>query len=256
MTTLAAVLFSVLLPAQSAEELLEAVAASMKEATAVALEAEVRIRIGAAQVAQKAKVVLKRPNLARLELTGAGQDSLIVFDGASTWHYLKAGNQYLESRQKGTAKLEQYGAGIAATLFFEKGVGTLRPYLKTAVVEQRKPGEVETHLVTWKVGTEENSIGIAGRRLVRYRVMRLLQGSPVEFTYLYGEMDLALAAADRDFAFTPPKGARKMDTRDEAGLLAIGSAAPDMVVTDLQGRPVKLSDPKGKVVLVTFWFYG
>jgi hypothetical protein len=82
MTTLAAVLFSLLIPAQSAEELLEAVAASMKGAPAVALEAEVHIRIGATQVAQKAKVVLKRPNLARLELTGAGQDSLIVLDGA------------------------------------------------------------------------------------------------------------------------------------------------------------------------------
>lgn len=256
MTALATVLCAVLLPAQGAEELLKAVAVSMKEAPAVAFEAEVQIRIGATRVTQKARTVLKRPNLARLELSGAGQDSLIVLDGASTWHYLKAGNRYLGSRQRGTATLEQYGAGPAATLFFEKGVGALRPYLRTAIVERGKPGDVETHVVTWKVGAEENSVGLAGRRLVRYRILRSIQGLAVEFTYLYGEMDLAPAAADRDFAFAPPEGAREMDTGGDAGLLAIGSAAPDMVVTDLQGKPVKLSAWKGKVVLVTFWFHG
>ncbi len=34
---------------------------------------------------------------------------------------------------------------------------------------------------------------------------------------------------------------------------AVGRAAPEIVGTDLDGRPMKLSDFRGKVVMLDFW---
>ena len=36
----------------------------------------------------------------------------------------------------------------------------------------------------------------------------------------------------------------------------IGKQAPEVVGTDLEGRPLRLSDYRGKVVLVDFWRAG
>jgi cytochrome oxidase Cu insertion factor (SCO1/SenC/PrrC family) len=38
-------------------------------------------------------------------------------------------------------------------------------------------------------------------------------------------------------------------------LLAVGSAAPDVVLTDMDDREVKLSSLRGKTLLLNFWFY-
>ncbi|MBC7805267.1 MAG: redoxin domain-containing protein [Akkermansiaceae bacterium] len=61
------------------------------------------------------------------------------------------------------------------------------------------------------------------------------------------------------FAYTPPKGV-KMETpapasqaAAEPALLASGTPAPDFSATDAGGTAVKLSDLRGKVVVVDFW---
>ena len=40
----------------------------------------------------------------------------------------------------------------------------------------------------------------------------------------------------------------------EANLLAPGSTAPDVTLTDLDGHAVQLSSLRGKTVLLNFWF--
>ena len=40
---------------------------------------------------------------------------------------------------------------------------------------------------------------------------------------------------------------------DEIRNLAVGKPAPEIIGTDLDGQPFKLSDYRGKVVLLTFW---
>jgi cytochrome oxidase Cu insertion factor (SCO1/SenC/PrrC family) len=37
------------------------------------------------------------------------------------------------------------------------------------------------------------------------------------------------------------------------GHLAVGQAAPDIIGTDTDGQPLKLSDQRGRVVLLSFW---
>ena len=52
------------------------------------------------------------------------------------------------------------------------------------------------------------------------------------------------------FAYTPPAEAKLYTP---PALLANGTAAPDFTVQDKDGKPVKLSDYKGKTVVLDFW---
>ena len=45
----------------------------------------------------------------------------------------------------------------------------------------------------------------------------------------------------------------RADSRDTAGAVRTGEAAPDFTVTGLDGRSVSLSDYRGKGVLLNFW---
>jgi len=57
---------------------------------------------------------------------------------------------------------------------------------------------------------------------------------------------LGLVPSDRKPIKTPEPAPRKP-------LLAVGSAAPEFTVQTLDGKPVKLSDLKGKIVVMDFW---
>jgi len=48
---------------------------------------------------------------------------------------------------------------------------------------------------------------------------------------------------------TPPTGGAANAT----GFLAVGTEAPDIVGEDTDGKPMKLSDYRGKVVVLDFW---
>jgi outer membrane lipoprotein-sorting protein/peroxiredoxin len=242
--------------ASSAKELLDAVGAGMAEASAVAFEAKFTTRIGQIEIAQKEKVLLERPDHARLELAGAGQDQLLVYDGTTAWHYLKYRRAYLESKQLGTAKLEQYGVGPAASLFFSKGAGALAPYVADAAVSTEKLGDDECRVVAWSVGPEESRVWIRGSRLRRFRTVHSVGTQSVEQTVDYGEFDLAPKVAADSFTFVPPERASPLEPDSDEGLLEVGAAAPDFAVTTLDGKTMRRRDFGEGALLVTFWFYG
>lgn len=64
----------------------------------------------------------------------------------------------------------------------------------------------------------------------------------------------------QSFAYKPPKGVKPFDlpkpgeeATSHSTLLANGSPAPDFVAKDLNGKETRLSDLKGKVVVLDFW---
>ncbi|GAB4464422.1 MAG: hypothetical protein OHK0029_34340 [Armatimonadaceae bacterium] len=57
----------------------------------------------------------------------------------------------------------------------------------------------------------------------------------------------------KTFAYTPPAGVKKREEMQRPALLAKGTTAPDFTAHDLEGKPVKLSDLRGKVVVLDFW---
>jgi cytochrome c biogenesis protein CcmG/thiol:disulfide interchange protein DsbE len=241
--------------AVKAKELLESVAAGMKEASAIAFESEIRTRIESIDVAQRAVALLARPNLARLEVSGAAQDALIVLDGTTAWHHLKARNRFMKARQLGTIKIEQYGVGPLAILFFEKTAGSLLPYLSDATVAHERIGDDACSVIAWSVGTEETRLWVSGNRLRRYTTVRAVGGKKFEQSFEYGAINLAPSIPEGAFTFVPPAGTTQMAAGDETKLLVVGASAPDFAVTRPDGTPLKLSDFKGKPVVLSFWFY-
>lgn len=57
------------------------------------------------------------------------------------------------------------------------------------------------------------------------------------------------------FVYTPPAGVKSEEQReaDRPKMLANGTTSPDFTVHDRNGKPVKLSDFHGKVVVIDFW---
>ena len=63
------------------------------------------------------------------------------------------------------------------------------------------------------------------------------------------DMPKKVATAE-EFAVKPPP---PVVTEDEVAQLAIGAVAPDFAMTDVNGKPVRLADYKGKVIVLDFW---
>jgi thiol-disulfide isomerase/thioredoxin len=55
------------------------------------------------------------------------------------------------------------------------------------------------------------------------------------------------------YAYTPPPGVTLEQPAPEVPLLAKGATAPDFTALDLEKKPLKLSDYRGKVVVIDFW---
>lgn len=240
----------------TAAEVLERVSAYLKDKPVAEFETEMRTRMQTLAFSQKTKVILKRPNLARLEISGAGQDAVIVLDGKSLWHHLKARNRYVRSKQLGTAKIEQYGAGPAGNLFFDGGLEAIKPYLASATVSNDTLDGRECRVVSWSVGAEETKLWIDGVRLRKFRTTRSLGDQSVEQTITYGDMTFPATVESSAFAFTPPAGCEALASTGEERLLKPGTKLPDVSGLDLRGNPLKLSDFRGRPLLVTFWFHG
>jgi peroxiredoxin len=59
--------------------------------------------------------------------------------------------------------------------------------------------------------------------------------------------------ATTDFTFTPPPEAAPFERTPPSALLAAGTDAPDFTVEESTGKAVRLSDLRGKVVVLKFW---
>lgn len=257
LSTVAALLVAAPLDeAAQAIALVDSVAAALKDAPAIAFETRIKTKVQTVEVAQKAKVLLARPDRARIELSGAGQDALIVLDGAKAWHYLKAKRGFVESKQLGFQKLEAYGAGPMAQLFFAQGVGALRPYLAEARVTEEPIDQRTCSVIQWNVGTEENRVWIADARLLRCRTTRSIAGNVFEQTVEFGAINAAPAVAPDAFVFVPPPGSQPLGKGDEEGFLAVGTVAPEFVATRLDGTVLRSAEVAGRPLLLTFWFHG
>jgi hypothetical protein len=62
---------------------------------------------------------------------------------------------------------------------------------------------------------------------------------------------------DTLFAWKPPEGWTQLkEPAEDAGLLTPGTKAPDFELASADGKPIKLSDFRGKVVWLYFWRAG
>lgn len=226
-----------------AEETLETMAAVMKDTPSVAYE----VRSCTGNTTNTIKVWLKRPNLVRIESAGDLGGGTLIKDGTTMWLYYRDSNEYVKFPQ---AKVRPTLDNLLGVLFFEKVTGNRLDNVAEIRVTTEKSPEGELRVLSWKSDSMESLhwVDVKGALL---RSRKTSSQGVVEETY--GRIDLCPELAEDTFTFAPPKGAREIPTW-EAGLLRVGWPAPDFEVTDLEGKTVRLSDFKGKTVLLNFWF--
>jgi outer membrane lipoprotein-sorting protein/peroxiredoxin len=110
-------------------------------------------------------------------------------------------------------------------------------------------------VITFSVGKEDN--------LLRGVTISASQGNQtLSLDEKYTDVKANVTPADGTFTFTPPPGAKeaappKEQAASEESLydkrLKVGAAPLPFSANDLTGKPVRLPDYKGKVVLIDFW---
>jgi len=100
----------------------------------------------------------------------------------------------------------------------------------------------------------------ASNRILRHRITAVVEGPKFETrrveTVTYDRIDLDTAVPDSVFAFHAPEGAREVSAFQAPGQERedlSGRKAADFVLTDLSGKKHRLSEQRGKVVMLDFW---
>jgi thiol-disulfide isomerase/thioredoxin/outer membrane lipoprotein-sorting protein len=219
------------------------------------------------------------PGKVRLEIDHDKLGSLVVSDGEATWTYLKALEQY---RKQSVVPIEG-GApeAVKETSLLATDGNFLDMYSSLALrfVTSRVVGEQEVESRGGKVackvievvytvqdtsGTKlgPDSVWVEPRdALVMKSVHHLsttMAGEPAttrtEIRYDVIRMDEP--PPDELFVFEPPPGASEVDNFGAwraSGRDLSGELAPDFRLSDLDGRPHRLANYRGKVVVLDFW---
>ncbi|MGC4046575.1 MAG: TlpA disulfide reductase family protein [Armatimonas sp.] len=162
----------------------------------------------------------------------------------------------------GTVEKETSSASFTVSFYRYAGQPTLSYYHPGAHVGSLKLGET-----AYKVAiTDDSQSGQFQRpfevrqpavnlflnddttKRIELRAPFELNGKVYEAKIAPGATRLVLAPSDKP-AYKPPTPA----TRQRPPLLAVGTEAPDFTAETLDGKTIKLSDLKGKVVIVDFW---
>jgi outer membrane lipoprotein-sorting protein len=237
-----------------AKELLEAAGKALKEAKAIRFEYASQWK---GTVDQKCKVTFQRPNLGRLEIKAYDQEYLYILDGKTLWMYMPSSKQYMKMEQSEGIQ-NALGVGPLSNLYFSPATELLTDATDLKVKEE-KLGEEKVSVISWKATEAEHRLWIDANKAVRkYELKMTVEDETYEQTIEYGKVEIDPKLEKDAFAFTPPKDATefKQDDDPSGALIAVGEDAPDFEATDLEGKKVKLSDYKGKTVILNFWFYG
>ena len=150
--------------------------------------------------------------------------------------YYQKENGLLEARKYGMALVD----GVACDKVFT--------HIKTKYEDMTLD-----HKTTWFIGTKDGlvrrkseHIGFDDANRADYNRDAILHNIRTNFV---------VVNPAKTFAYTPPQGVQSRSERDAAQpkLLAAGTPAPDFTAYDKDNKPVKLSDFKGRVVLLDFW---
>lgn len=196
------------------------------------------------QVVLKVKVSL--PNSFHLEQTAPGSktpDVIAVSDGITFIQYMSAKNQF----KKDSAPLE--GLGTA-------GIPALQNVSATKAIASTLNGKNELlYSGTQAAGQQTLTIKLWNNPTTHLPDQQSIyigtgpQAKEME-RIVFTDWTLNKTIAPNVFAFALPAGATEYK---EPQLLTKGTPAPDFTVQDSAGKPVKLSDYKGKVVVLDFW---
>jgi peroxiredoxin/outer membrane lipoprotein-sorting protein len=215
----------------------------------------------------------------RLEIDHDELGSLIVSDGEATWTYFKAMGQY---RKNAAVPIEGTGGGHTGGAASPAASGSFLRMYTAVAAETVTPREVGTDSVRCNGRTVGCAVielthavpDTSGVRLGPdtlwvdpeaalvlksvHRVTGQMQGmtSSSRMELAYHTIRMGEAPPEELFVFEPPAGAQEVDDFTMGGASRpdlTGTEAPDFRLSDLKGKPHRLANYRGKVVLLDFW---
>jgi peroxiredoxin/outer membrane lipoprotein-sorting protein len=234
------------------------------------------------------RVRLKKPGYARVEgLRGKETAGVLVGDGERFWLYWPDGRPFFSTEDPAEhekTKKDSYmrfdispdqfsishrvpmlGAGGNMTIlqpaYFFGYLESLHPLIdgvKGHGTEKLDGEECDVIEVGYLKGQRSRTLWVARKD---HLPRKLKEEVRVKFTITveerWSDVTVNGKLADDQFKWTPPKGWKEWKMPGvEAGVLPTGTVAPDFDLTGADGKKVKLSDFKGKVVWLTFWRVG
>ena len=176
-------------------------------------------------------------------------------DGKTQYDYLSAANQYLK------LKPAPPGQEINSILLFHFDFEPLlapAPYIGyTAEGEETLDGKhMRIYSCQQQITGYRNKLYVDKRSGLPARLVALSSRNGVaveQNRFDYSDWKLDAKLDDALFTWTPPADATPYQLLKRDSMLQVGAVAPDFQVEDRNGKPVKLSDFKGKVIVLDFW---
>jgi peroxiredoxin/outer membrane lipoprotein-sorting protein len=219
------------------------------------------------------------PGRMRMEIDHDALGSVVVSDGEATWTYFKVLGQYQKrtavplegSTGEGGEAKTMPTAGGSFLGMYKSIADEARPTRVVGKADIRLDGRLVNCTVIELARSEPDSTGLVlgpdtvwvdpDNALVLKSVhstkgdMRGMETKTrMKLTYDVIRMDEE--PPEELFVFEPPAGAEEVDDFGMGGASRpdfSGTEAPDFRLTDLDGRPHRLRNYRGKVVLLDFW---
>lgn len=203
-------------------------------------------------------------------ISGAG-DRIRIFDGDELYQFEDGSSEYLRSKRSRKEDVPQPDPYTATDLDFSKAVERGRGPCGLSNV-QHECVTLEISVKPWaRNGQSGISRMLGGSRLLVFDTTTglLLSSRTIEnlenprssyqsdVIYMLKRMTYN-GAADEALFRLPANATKEVKELPRWNAERIkeqlaGKAAPDLVLTDIQGKAIKLSDLKGKTVLLDFW---
>jgi outer membrane lipoprotein-sorting protein len=246
---------------EKADILLKQVTAAEKAVRTLTADAVITHDFGGQKQTKTGTVKLKKPNLARIELSGpTGQT--IASDGKTVWILDKETNQYFKMPWNSGVVMGMTGLLPVAAFFdsdmFGKGklpASAMRRYMGTKTV-----AGVPYRVVESRQEPVIMQVYIGPDNLIRRSTILFKQGNQTTTMQAsLTNMRINRPLANAVFAYKPPKTAKLYQQPDyNSKLIPIGRDAPIFSIPAPSGGQTALPDALTgkKAVVVNFWFHG
>jgi peroxiredoxin/outer membrane lipoprotein-sorting protein len=259
----------------SAPEILNQVAQTYKGLQSYQFVATQSTAIMARGVQQSAETHLAlaavKPDKYRLTFKDDSKEIILVADGETTWTYMPKLKQYTKQQaamsgdddENDGEQADTLTIALRALVLFYENVARYGPSAMLAKDERVKVGgdRIDCYVVRFQSAKSQHQLWVDKERFVVVRHLEVARQTmngvlvEVQINTNWKEAEIKMPPANDLFSFNPPSNAAEVQALNLPGerVLLTGKNAMDFELKDIQGAQVRLSDYRGKIVLLDFW---